>query len=399
MIFGASALLLLTACASLANLLLARVATRANEFATRLALGAGRARIVSLTVAEAVVVTLIGGVIGVTLAIYGVQGLTAYGPEDVRLLATAHLNVPMLGFAIAACLATALACGVYPAWRASRYHVAGALQEGGRTSFGGGRASCSRRLLVGLEMALATALLASAGLLLHSFVKVMQADRGYQIENVLVADISLFGEGYAAAASRVQFYRELVSRVRALPGVSAVGMISGLPAVSSATGPSRTILLPTDQIFQQVVLTRPVAVIRGVTSGYFAASGTALRAGRFLNDEEPEAVAVISESLASHLWPDETPVSVVGRRFRQSNTESPLVTVAGVVEDARPGALDREPLPVVYRPYAHWASGPMALVVKTTQDSAALVPTLRATIRAMDAQLPIIACRRSCRRR
>lgn len=393
MLLGASGLLLLTACASLANLLLARVATRANEFATRLALGAGRARIASLSIAEAGVVALLGGAIGASLAMFGVRLLAANGPEDVRLLATTQLNLPMLIFAIAASLVTALACGLYPAWRALRYDMAVAMQEGGRTSMGGGRAGHSRRILVGFEMALATALLASAGLLLHSFVNVMGADRGYSIEGVLVADISLFGERYVNAASRTSFYRELVSKVRTIPGVMSAGMISDLPAVASSTGASRTILHPTDAIFQQVVLTRPVAMIRGATSGYFAASDIALRAGRFLEDDEPEPVAVISESLSRRLWPEESLSAIVGRQFRQSNTNSPLISVAGVVEDARPGALDREPLPVVYRPYAQWASGPMALVVRTTRDPAALTPAVRTTIRAMDANLPILAVR------
>jgi predicted permease len=242
-------------------------------------------------------------------------------------------------------------------------------------------------------MALVTALLATAGLLLHSFVKVMQADRGYQIERVLATDLSLFGDRYFTAPSRIAFYRELVGKVRALPGVTAAGMINDLPAVAPSTGPSRTILHPTDAIFQQVVLTRPVAVIRSVTSGYFAASGTALTAGRFLNDEEAAAVAVVSESLARRLWPEESPLSILGRQFRQSNTNSPLVTVVGVVEDARPGAMDREPLPVVYRPYVQWASGPMTLVMRTAVDSATLAPAVRSTIRAMDPNLPILATR------
>ncbi|MGH9312594.1 MAG: FtsX-like permease family protein [Vicinamibacterales bacterium] len=391
MLFGASGLLLLTACASLANLLLARVATRANEFATRLALGAGRARIVSLTLAEATVLALIGGAVGVALATYGIRGLASFGPEDLVLMVSARLSLRMLTFAIAASFVTALACGVYPAWRASRYQTTPALQEGGRSSLGGtGR---SRRVLVGLEMALATALLATAGLLLHSFINVMQADRGYQIERVLAADISLFGDRYAKAPSRVAFYGELVGNVRALPGVSAAGMISDLPAVASTTRASRTILLPTDAIFQQVVLTRPVAMIRGVTSGYFAASGTALRAGRFLTDQEPWPVAVIGESLARRLWPQEPVVSSLGRQIRQSNTDSPLITVVGVVGDARPGALDREPLPVVYRPYEQFAGGPMTLVVRTAQDPAAIAPAVRATIRSMDDNLPILAIR------
>src|SRR6185503_5273486 len=143
----------------------------------------------------------------------------------------------------------------------------------------------------------------------------------YQIERVLAADISLFGDRYANAASRSAFFRELVSSVRALPGVSAAGMISDLPAVASTTRASRTILLPVDAN-QHVFLTRPVAMVRGVTSGYFAASGTALRAGRFLTSEEPGPVAVISESLARRLWPQESAASSVGQLFRQSNTDS-----------------------------------------------------------------------------
>lgn len=393
MLLGAAALLLLTACASLANLLLARVATRAHEFATRLALGAGRVRIVCLTLAETALVTLLGAAGGVALAVQGVRGLMAYGPAELQHLATARVNAPMLGFAIVASAITALVCGIYPAWRASRHAPSARLQDWTRTSIGSRGAGRSQRVLVGVEMALATALLASAGLLLHSFVKVIQTDRGYQIEQVLTADLSLFGQRYDTAESRTVFYRQLIDAVRGLPGVVATGGITDLPAVAASTGASRTILLPTDPIFQQVALERPVAMIRGVTSGYLAASGTPILSGRFLNDEEPEPVAVISAALARRLWPGEPPSSAVGRQIRQSNTNAPLVTVAGVVRDARPGALDREPPPVVYRPYRQWASGGMTLVVRTREDSAAVAPALRSVIRRMDPNLPILAMR------
>ena len=391
MLLGAAGLLLVTACASLANLLLSRVATRANEFATRLALGASRARIASLTVAESMVVAALGGVAGIAFATLGVAVLASYGPEDLGRLASTRPDLPLLAFAVAASVMTALACGLYPAWRASRYDVAAALQEGGRASFGG-RPGRSRRALVGVEMAVATALLATSGLLLHSFIKVMQADRGYAIDNILITDISVFGDRYASAASRVGFYRELAGQVRALPGVSTAGMISELPAIAGSIGASRTILHPTDQIFQQVVLTRPVAMIRSVTSGYFAASGTTLTAGRFLQDEEQQLVAVISESLGRRLWPGEPDAALVGHQFRQSNTASPLVTVIGVVRDAQPAGMDREALPVVYRPYVQWPSGPMTLVVRS-HDAAAVAAAVRSTIRAMDPNLPLLSMR------
>jgi putative ABC transport system permease protein len=393
MVLGAAVLLLLTACAAIANLLLARVITRAHEFATRLALGASRARLVSLTLSEAAIVTLAGGSIGVAIAAFGARGLAAYGPEDVRALAEPGVNIPMLTFAIAASVVTALACGIYPAWRASRSEPAVTLQDAGRTSFGGRRAGRLQRVLVGAEMALATALLVSAGLLLQSFAHLMRADRGYAIDNVITADLSLFGDRYAESARRIAFYRDLADRIRALAGVSAAGLISDLPAVASSTGASRTILLPTDPLFEQIVLERPIAAIRSVTSGYFAASGTTLRAGRFLHDEEAELTAVISESLARRLWPAEEPQAAVGRQVRQGNTKSPLITIVGVVQDARPGALDREPLPVVYRPYAQWSSGPMTLVARVATDPAVLGPLVRSTIRNMDADLPILAVR------
>jgi predicted permease len=393
LVLAASALLLLTACASIANVFLARVASRANEFATRIALGAGRARILSQTLTETTLLAILGGAIGAVLAEYGASALASYGPDDVRLLADPTFNVPFLLFSMTVSLMTGVMCGIVPAWQAFRKEAGPDLKEAARTSVGGRRASRSRQVLVGVQMALATVLLASAGLLLHSFVKVMKTDRGYEVERVLAVDVSLFGQRYSAAAGRAAFYSELLENVRALPGVLAVGAISNLPALSASDGASRTIFHPTDTDFQSLVLARPVAMVRSVTAGYFAASGSSLRAGRFFTDEEPILTAVVSESLASRLWPGETPAAVIGRRVRQGNVSGPLVAVAGVVADARPGALDREPPPAIYRPYLQWASGPMTLVVRTAQEPATLALAVRSEIRSMDPNLPISAIR------
>ncbi len=220
----------------------------------------------------------------------------------------------------------------------------------------------------------------------------MRADRGYQVERVLAVDLSLFGRRYSASQDRAAFYPELARNVRGLPGVLAAGAISDLPATGSS-GASRTIFHAADTNFQSLVLERPVAMIRGVTTGYFAASGSSLRAGRFFTDQEPVPVALISESLANRLWPRETPAAVVGRTLRQGDVTEPLIAVVGVVEDVRPGAVDREPAPLIYRPHPQWASGPMTLVVKTAQAPAALAPAVRAEIRKMDPNLPIPAIR------
>jgi len=218
LILAAAALLLLTACTNIANLFLARVASRATEFATRIALGAGRARILSQTLTETTLVAILGGGLGALIAAFGKDLLAAYGPDDVRLLAGAGLNLPMFVFAMAASLVTGILCGAVPGWQAYQgKDAAVGIQQGSRSAFGGGRAVRFRQVLVGVEMALGTALLASSGLLLHSFVKVMRADRGYQVERVLAVELSPSGRRYGSAENRVALYRELVEKVRTIP--------------------------------------------------------------------------------------------------------------------------------------------------------------------------------------
>jgi predicted permease len=241
---------------------------------------------------------------------------------------------------------------------------------------------------VGLEIALATILLASAGLLVHSFVKVMNSDRGYDVERILAVDVSLFGEAYAPARARARFYDTLVDNARALPGVVAAGAISNLPAVSASSGAGRTVFYSSDTDFQRTVLARPVAMIRAVTPGYFAASGAHLRAGRFFSDNESRLAAVISESLARRMWPGESLDTVVGREIRH-NLEDPLISIVGIVADEHPGALDREPPPALYRPYVQWPSGPMTLVVRAAQDPTSIAAALRAEVRKLDPNVPV----------
>ncbi|HLJ49260.1 MAG TPA: ABC transporter permease [Bryobacteraceae bacterium] len=373
LVFWASALLLLTACSNLTNLFLAKFASRSAEFATRIALGAGRARLLSQTLTETTLIAVIGGALGAALAKYGAALLSAYGPEDIRRLSDSHLNVRVLLFALAASLLTGLVCGSIPSWQS--------------------RPTRFRRVLVGVQTALGTVLLVSAALLLHSFVNVLGADRGYQIERVMTVDLSLFGKRYSGPDSRVGFYRELTEKVRSLPGIAAAGAISDLPATAGSTGPSRAIFYSSDTKYDTVVLARPVAMIRAVTDGYFAASGSALHAGRFFNAQETSEVAIISQSLAKRLWPQAAPSDVVGRTVRQGFVQGPQVTVVGVVEDARPGAVDRDAPYLMYRPHAQWASGPMTLVVRTALEPAAILPAVRGEIRKMDPNLPIPAVR------
>src|SRR6185503_15642123 len=240
----------------------------------------------------------------------------------------------------------------------------------------------TRQVLVGIEMALATLLLASGALLLHSFVNVLGTDRGYDVDNILTVDLSLFGDRYKSPQSRGVFYDDLIARVRAMPGVAAAGAINNLPAVSASDGPSRAILLPEDTDFSKVVLVRPVAVIRAVTTGYFAASGSRLLAGEIFSGTEQPLVGIVSESLAAKLWPGVPAARVVGRQLRQGgNMSSALIDVIGVVADAQPGGVDRDPVAALYRPYGQFPSGPMTLVVRTDRDPAVLANAIKGEIR------------------
>jgi putative ABC transport system permease protein len=387
-LLGASGLLLLAACTNIANLLLARAAGRAGELGMRIALGASRARIVSLMLAECTLLSAIGGTAGLYLAKAGTTLLAAYVPEDVRLLADSHLSLPVSLFALAMSLITGLACGIIPALQAFPKRAFGGLQGGVRTAFSGRLAVRSRQILVGVEMALATALLASAGLLLHSFAKVIRAQRGYQVDHVLAVELAPAGQRFASVAQRAAFYRDLTTSIRGLPGALAAGLISDLPATGDG-GSHQTLFLESDTDDVAVVMQRPGGLVRSVTPGYFAASETALRAGRFLQDQESVPVALVSQAVAKRLWPGEEVTRVLGHRFRCGGVTGPLITVVGIVDDVRTGALDRELPPQIYMPYEQRPNSGMTVVVRTAQESVALAAAVRAEIRKMDPNLPI----------
>ena len=392
LVVAAAMVLLATACASIANVFLSRGASRSAEIAMRMALGAGRTRIASQLIVETMLLALMGGAAGSVLAFYGTSLLVAGAPEDVQLLSAVSLNVPFLLSALAVTIVTGILCGVVPVLHGSRRDPVDELKDAVRTT--PARMGRARQLLVGIEMALATLLLASGALLLHSFVNVLGTDRGYDVDGILTVDLSLFGDRYQSPQARGVFYDGLIGRVRALPGVAAAGAINNLPAVSVSDGPSRAILLPEDTDFAKVVLVRPVAMIRAVTTGYFAASGSRLLAGGTFSGSESRLVAIVSESLAARLWPGEPAARVVGRQLRQGgNMSSPLIDVIGVVGDAQPGGVDREPIAALYRPYGQFPSGPMTLVVRADRDPAMLANSIKAEIRRMDSDLPIIAMR------
>src|SRR5262245_19160958 len=259
LVFAASAILLLIACVTIANMLLARIAARSGEFAIRTALGAGRIRLLRQVLTESAMLAVAGGLAGIAVAYSTAGMLAAYDPAAENLLGGSPLNLPVLLFAMLIALMTSMVSGVVPAWRASRADAAQAMKEGS-LSVSGGKATRFQFGLVSVQIALGTALLASAGLLLHSFVRLSSVDRGYEVERTLALDLELPGRSYSTTEQRVGFFRELTENIRGLPGVEAVGAVSDLPAMGVSG--SQTILYDTDTDLMRDEARRPAATQR-----------------------------------------------------------------------------------------------------------------------------------------
>ena len=385
MLMGAVGLLLVITCVNLANLLLARLSSRSRELATRAALGAPRSRLVRQLMTEGGVVAMLGGLAGLPIAAWGAHVLLWLAPSDLRAVYALSLNGPVLLFATAVVFATGLAVGLLPALELGRGQFRGALDDGSRGMTTGKSAGHVRRALVMSEVALCTALLVGAVLLIRSFANVMSVDRGFDVERVLSLDLTLSPERYQGS-QRVAFYRDLLEDVRALPGVAAAGAISVLPLASESEGNTFLIYRDTDT---EVRIDRPVAQYRAVTLGYFAAIGVPLAAGRLVEAEEPAGNVVVSEALARRLWPDASLASVVGRRIKiQEVTDNPA-TIVGVVGDVRAAGLDRDPEPVLYVSHARTRARAMTVVVRTHQDPEALAAAVRSRIWQRDNSIPI----------
>jgi|RhiMethySRZTD1v2_1073278.scaffolds.fasta_scaffold00350_22 putative ABC transport system permease protein len=380
MLEAAVGLLLVIACVNLTNVFLARSSSREHEFAVRTALGAGRGRLIRQLLTETLVVAGAGGVAGVALAVWAGPLLVLYGPANA-VARDWTLGGPVLAFAAFAALATGLLVGAVPAIKASSEAVRFRLRHAARIV-----SDRTRKTLITVEVALCTSLLGVAGLLLHSFVNVLRVDTGFAVERVLAVDLALPARQYSESQT-VLFYRDLAASVRELPGVAAAGAISLLPIAHE--GVMGTVLLDTDTIER---VDRPTALRRSVTPGFFSAMDVPLRAGRAFEEQEPAPVVIISEGLARGLWPGITPAAAVGRGLRLDNDE-PILTVVGVVGDVRADAVDRTAPNALYQPLGQDVRRGMTLVVRTNQEPGAAVSGVRATVAALDPNLPIAAMR------
>lgn len=379
---GATALILLIACANLANLFLARASERRMELSIRASLGANAGRLLQQLSTEAMAVALLGGAAGCLLAVWGVDALVAAAPPEFPRFADPAVDARVLAFALGLTLLTGLAFGLWPAVRASRPELRAALDAGmGRG--GGGPGKRTRILVVG-QVALTLILLVAGGLLLDSLRRLGRVDPGFDPDGVLTASISLPGAEYPDARRRTAFLDRALERIRRLPGVEAAGAVNYLPLGTSL---GFGVLLETEEGRpsggEPLFPTQLVA-----TPGYFESVGLPVLSGRgFEADDTRDGppVVLVDETLARRLWPDRDPLR---QRLRFGGAEAQWRQVVGVIGDVRTWGLKQEPDPQIYLPHTQAVQFPGRIVIRG-RDAAALAPAVRAIIQSIDPELPV----------
>ncbi|HVR97291.1 MAG TPA: ABC transporter permease [Thermoanaerobaculia bacterium] len=386
MMLSAVGLVLLIACANVANLLLARATARQREIAVRAALGADRWRIVRHLLTESTVLGLAGGVCGLLVALLGVRLLKAAIPADlgggVFLQTPIGVDGPVLLFTLALGLATGLLFGVAPALAAARPDLHDPLKEVSR-----GGSTRTRRLLVAGEVALAVVLLIGAGLLLRSFMRLLAVDPGFRPERVLTLALDLDPRRYAAPDSRISLFEELTRRVRALPGVQAAAFGDSLPLTGRMMMIARG--LRAEGVPERPPEEQPQVTINAVGADYFRTLGIRVLHGRAINERDSartQPVGVVNQTMARQLWGRE---DVVGGRLMGGLFQSGGITIVGVVADARHEGLESEPKARLYRPFTQESRPFGLLAVRTAQDPLSLAAAVRREAQAVDPSVAI----------
>jgi len=381
-LLGAVGGVLLIACANVANLLLARSASRQKEIALRAALGAGRGRVVRQLLTESLALALLGGLVGALLAKWGVGLLVALSSAYLPRADEVRINAPVFGFTLAVALITGLLFGLAPALQSSRLDLTEALKEGGSGAGGGTRRHRTLNLLVVGEVALAVVLLIGAGLLVNSFVRLQQVSPGFDENNLLTARIDM-PNPYGQPEKKRQFFEQLQQRVSALPGVEAVGLVTELPlARQSADFKFKIEGRPEPAPGQD-----PHADIRNVNHDYFRAMRIPLRMGRnFIEAEVRESakVVLISDELARLYFAGEDPL---GQRLLAGSLSRESYEIIGVVGDVRHRGLDSGLRQTIYFPSLRL--GYSNLVIRTTNDPVSLAAAVRREVTAIDPNQPV----------
>lgn len=376
------ALVLMISAVNVANLVLARSIARQKEMATRVALGAGRGRMIQQALTEGLLLAAIGGLAGLVLARWGVSALVALAPADLPRLHEVSPDATMLLITAAVAILTGVFVGLLPALTATRVAPQSALQDNSRGSVGSAARHRARAALVVAEVAMAVTLTVGAGLLLRSFVSLMAVNPGFEASRMLTWQMNL-PERITSADERAAFYRQFLERMRALPGVVSVGGTSRLPLGSTGLTTSVSV-----EGRGTPVAEWPEVQFRRSVGDYFQTMGIPILKGRMFNDGDTPTsppVCIINETMAAQFFPGEDPV---GRQIRNSQTGNPW-TIIALVGDVKHGALDEPSQPEMY---VSTNQGPMNspyIVMRTTGDAAAMVDLVRAEARQIDRDLPI----------
>jgi putative ABC transport system permease protein len=384
---------LLIACANLANLLLARAATRRKEIAVRMALGAGRLRIVRQLLTESALLASAGGLCGLLVAMWSFALLRQLIPSGLAGSAALGLDGHTLGFTLGLSLLTGVLFGLAPAWQATRMDVNEALKQSGARS-GAGHHRLQNALVV-TEVALALVLTVGAGLLIQTFYRLRQVDVGFRMENTLTLQTRLPRGRYTDHSKRSAFYQQTLERVRALPGVVSASYASRQPLTSLSGIYTLTIEGRSEQGGAAMQSDH-----RQISPEYFATLGIPLRQGRVFDERDTlqtEPVAIINETMARRFWPDENPL---GKRFAVDEDGIPAshsLTIVGVVGDVKHRGLENDVWPEFYMPYAqvdyNSYSIPSYLIVRAAGDPMGLAASVRQAVHSVDPDQPVAEVR------
>lgn len=381
-LFGVVGLVLLVACANVANLLLARATARQKEIAIRTALGASRWRVIRQLLTESVLLAVIGGGAGLLLANWGMGSLLALAPEDLPRIKDVALDGRVLGFTLLVTLLTGIVFGLAPALQASRPNMNETLKEGGRGTTGGHHRV--RASLVVAEVAITLVVLVSAGLLIRSFIRLQQVNPGFNSTGALAVNISLPGRKYPNADQYSGFFTQLIEKTAALPGVVAVGATQSLP-------------IQGDYLLGFNIQGRPPDApgedhstnYYAVTPDYFKAMGITLIRGRLFTERDNSnapRVAVINETMARRFFPDEDPI---GKGINVTNGPERFREIVGIVGDVKQYGLDQPSTLQTYEPFLQTPFSGVTLVVRAEGDPTALTAAIRGEVLSIDKDQPV----------
>ena len=392
-LFGAVLCVLLIANANVANLLLARASVRGKEMALRAALGASRTRIIRQLLTESVMLSAIGGVLGLLIAQWGTEALIRAVPQNIPRISAIQLDGIVLAFTVLVSLATGVVFGLVPAWQASRVDLNTSLKSGSRTGGGGEGKGRLRNGLVVAEVALALVLLICAGLLIQSFARLGKVPPGMRTERLLTAQIQLPGIAYPNNENIIAFFEQLLPRLRALPGVESASAIVPLPLSGSNMVTSFD-----NEADPKPEGQRPAAPIRIIGTEYFQTMGIPVLQGRVFDQTDrfdSTPVVIVNQRFADKFFPGQ---SLIGKRimpgFSADDTGEKMREIIGVVGNVKHLSLKNEDSPEMYVPHTQIPFSIMSLVVRTSvSDPAALTSAIRKELSALDSALPLRAIR------